>query len=98
MVRSSGRIQNPALDLWDVVIEVLNSSNNRKSSAQEAAGNSLHILNTKLTKKGNQNVDQLSNPDHVATNASSSQGESQLYIFEDNEATIKMIIKAEVQQ
>ena len=29
----------------------------------------------------------------VATNASSSQGDSQLYIFEDNEAVIKMIIK-----
>ena len=29
---------------------------------------SLHMLNTKLTKKGNQNVDLLSNLDHVATN------------------------------
>ena len=31
--------------------------------------------------------------DHVTANAHSSQGESQLYIFEDNEAVIKMIIK-----
>ena len=31
--------------------------------------------------------------DYVTTNAKSSQGESQLYIFEDNEAVIKMIIK-----
>ena len=31
--------------------------------------------------------------DRVTTNAHSSQGESQLYIFEDNEAVIKMIIK-----
>ena len=31
--------------------------------------------------------------DHVPTNTRSSQGESQLYIFEDNEAVIKMIIK-----
>ena len=43
-----------------------------------------------LKKKG---VDQLSNLDHVATNASSSQCEAQLYIFEDYEAVIKMIIK-----
>ena len=30
---------------------------------------------------------------NVTTNANSSQGESQLYIFEDHEAGIKMIIK-----
>ena len=39
------------------------------------------------------NVDQLSNVNHVSTNIHSSQAESQLYIFEDNEAVIKMIIK-----
>ena len=43
--------------------------------------------------KLNQDVEQLSHVDHVATNAHSSQGEFQLYIFEDNEAVIKMIIK-----
>ena len=31
--------------------------------------------------------------DYFVTNANSSQGESQLYIFEDNEEVIKMIIK-----
>ena len=58
----------PALDLWDVVIEVLRSTNNRV-------------------------VDQLSNVDYEPTNTHSSQDESQLNIFEDNEAVIKMIIK-----
>ena len=29
----------PALDLWDVVVDVLHSSNNKKSSTQEASGN-----------------------------------------------------------
>ena len=43
--------------------------------------------------KGNPDVDQLSRVDHVPTNAHSSQGDSQLYIFEDNEAVIKMILK-----
>ena len=33
--------------------------------------------------------------DYVPTNTHSSQGESQLYIFEDNEAVIKMIIKGQ---
>ena len=40
-----------------------------------------------------QKVDQLSEVDHVPTNTHSSQGESQLYIFDDNEAVIKMIIQ-----
>ena len=35
----------------------------------------------------------LSNVDHVPSNAHLSEKESQLYIFEDNEAVIKMIIK-----
>ena len=37
-------------------------------------------------------MDQLNGVDFVPTNTHSSQGESQLYIFEDNEAVIKMII------
>ena len=35
----------------------------------------------------------MSNVDYVPTNTLSSQGESQLYIFEDNEAVIKVILK-----
>ena len=38
-------------------------------------------------------VDKLSHVGHFTTNAHSSQGESQLYNFEDNEAVIKMMIK-----
>ena len=37
----------------------------QKIIKQGAAGNSLHMLNTKLTKKGNRNVDQLSTLDHL---------------------------------
>ena len=44
-----------------------------------------------VTRK--QKVDQLSEVDYVTTNTHSSRGESQLYIFEDHEAVIKMIIK-----
>ena len=92
-----------AVDLWDVVIGVSHSSNYNtlpipKNSANEswakgAAGNCLRISNVKLRKEGNQNVDQLSCLHHVTTNANSSQCEAQLYILEDNEAVIKMIIK-----
>ena len=40
-----------------------------------------------------QGVDQLIELDHVPTNKTFLQGKSQLYIFEDNEAVIKMIVK-----
>ena len=41
----------------------------------------------------NTEIEMLINCDFVTTSANSSQGESQLYIFEDNEAVMKMIIK-----
>ena len=49
---------------------------------------------TKTQRVNNkQGVGQLIEVDCVSTNTRSSQGEAQLYIFEDNEAVIKMIIK-----
>ena len=44
-------------------------------------------------QKENREVDKLKHLVYVLTNAHSTQCESQLYIFEDNEAVIKMIIK-----
>ena len=82
-----------ALDLWDVVIEVLRSSESTESPNHGAAGNCSRNHKSKAKQKGNRDVDQVSNVDYVTTNANSSQGESYLFIFEDNEAVIKMIIK-----
>ena len=83
----------PALDSWDVVVEVLCSSNSTGLPVNPAAGNCSRNHKSKPKQKGNRDVDQLSHVDHVSTNANSSQGESQLYVVEDNEAVIKMIIK-----
>ena len=93
----------PALDLWDVVIEVLHSTNNTERPIRQAPGNwcgtgnrSSNKTKTKTpSERSNPDVDldPLSNVDDVPSNARSSQSESQLYIFEDNEAVIKMIIK-----
>ena len=78
----------PALDHWDIVIEVLRSTKDniqpKRTSHQETGA----VLDSKtktqhVTRK--QKVDQLSEVDHVPTNKHSSQGESQLYIFEDNQ-------------
>ena len=64
----------PALDLWDVVIEVLRSSNSIKSpKTKPAAGNCLRDperdRTSKPKQKRNRDVDQLSHVDHVTTNA-----------------------------
>ena len=94
-------IDIPSLDLWDVVIEVLHSSNNvpptQKISALNnkpkiATGSGVrdNVHNIRLRKEGDQNVDQLSNLDYVTTNAHYSPGKAQLSIFEDSEALIKM--------
>ena len=50
------------------------------------------------TDKRRQKVDQLTDVDHVPTNAHSSGDESQLYIFENNEAVLKLTIKKKVQR
>ena len=70
-----------ALDLWSVAVEMLHSSNHKNSSTQRAAGNRMRSSHTKLKKKDNQDVDKVSDVDHVVTNASSSQCDAQLYIF-----------------
>ena len=90
-----------ALDLWDLVIEVLRAMNNTERPIRLAPGNWCGTGNnpsnkTKAktpTERSNRDVDQLSNVDYVPSNTHSSQGESQLYIFEDTEAVIKIIIK-----
>ena len=75
-----------ALDLWDVVMEVLRSSNSTKPPTNPAAGKCSRNHKSKPKQKGNRDVDQLLHVDHTSTNAHSSQGKSQLYIFEDSEA------------
>ena len=85
-----------ALDLWDIVIEVLRSTKNNvqpKHTSIQETGSALDSKTKAQKVKRRQKVDQLSDVDCVHTHTHSSQNESQLYIFEDNEAVIKMIIK-----
>ena len=90
-----------ALDLCDLVIEVLHSTNNSKRPNRPAPGNRCgtgnHSSNKTQTKtpteRSNRDVDQLSHVDYVPSNTHSSRGVSQLYIFADNGAVIKMIVK-----
>ena len=54
-------------------------------------GDNVHYI--RLKEEGDRNVDELSNQDHVTTNAHFSPDKAQLYISEDSETVIKMIIK-----
>ena len=59
-----------ALDLWSVVIEVLRSSKSIESRTHGAAGNSSRTHKSKPKQKGNRDVDELLNVDHVVANES----------------------------
>ena len=84
----------PAVDLMDVAMEVIRSSNNTARQGRLAQGNlgwrgdhSVNKTKTKTsTEKSKRDVDQLSNVNYVPTNTHASQCKSQLCIFEDNEA------------
>ena len=84
-----------ALDLWDLVIEVLRTIQ-RIPKPTQACTRETSVrtqITPKIQKVLDQNVD-LSSIHQVRSNAHLSEKESQLYIFEDNEAVIKMIIKS----
>ena len=90
-----------ALDFWDVVIEVLRSTTlqnmvyypKETSAGQETIPSRKRRPKHQL-KDTSEMFSNCQNVDYVPTNTHCSQGESQLYIFEDIEVVIKMIIKA----
>ena len=77
----------PALDVWDLIVTVLHGNTNQSKQVQVD-------LSTPVTrKKIHGKIDDLNNVDFVSSNANSSHKEAMLFIFEDNETVIKMIIK-----
>ena len=90
----------PALDLWDLVIEVFHCSpnqlNNTKGQVQgnlsrDTTSNKHNQNKTKVpTEQDNFDLD---TGDRVPSNAKFSRFGAMPYIFEDNDAVIKMIIK-----
>ena len=90
----------PALDLWDLVTEVLHSSSNQpKKSKENVQRNLLHDTPSRKQTKNQvktpiqYNDLELCNAHYVSSNVQSSHQEALLYVFEDNEAVIKLIIK-----
>ena len=90
----------PALDLWGFVIEVFHSSPNQSNNTKDQVrGNSSrnttsnnHTQSQTKVPTQHDNFD-LSNVDYVPLNAKFSRFGAMLYIFEDNEAVIKMIVE-----
>ena len=77
----------PALELWDLIVSVLgNVSRVSDRSGQPDSDVQKH---QKFQKK----IDVTEDIDSVPSNVQSSRQEALLYVFEDNEAVIKMIIK-----
>ena len=76
----------PALDLWDLIVSVLGNT----IQTPERPGRPV-IIDKSQRSQGKTNV--LNNIDCVPSSVQSSHQEASLYVFEDNEAVIKMIIK-----
>ena len=77
----------PALELWDLIVSVFGSVSHvsDRSGKPESDDHKHH--------KSHNKIDVMKDVDAVPSNVQSARQEALLYVFEDNEAVIKMIIK-----
>ena len=81
----------PALDLWDLIVLVLgNTTQNHDRTLQRVVN---FVKNHGPNKRSQGMFNVLNNVDCVPSNVQFSHQEAFLYVFEDNEAVIKIIIK-----
>ena len=78
----------PALELWDLIVSVFGSV----SQISDRTGRPVNV-DVKRSQKSQGKINVMENIDSVPSNVQSSRQEALLYVFEDNEAVIKMIIK-----
>ena len=77
----------PALELWDLIVSVFGNVS-RVSDRSGQPDNDVHKHH-----KSQKRITVMENVGSVPSNVQSSRQEALLYVFEDNEAVIKMIIK-----
>ena len=77
----------PALELWDLIVSVFGNISH-VSDRTGQVGCDIHRRH-----KSHNKIDVMEDIDSVLSNVQSSRQEALLYVFEDNEAVIKMIIK-----
>ena len=77
----------PALELWDLIVSVF-------GSVSQISDKTVQLVNdVKKHHKSQERINVMENIDSVPSNVQSSRQEAFLYVFEDNEAVIKMIFK-----
>ena len=77
----------PALELWDLIVSVLGNVPRVSDSTGKP------VTDVDKCEKSQSRIDVIKNIDLVPSNVQSAHQEALLYVFEDNEAVIKMIIK-----
>ena len=77
----------PALELWDLIVSVLGNIS-LVSDRSGKPDNDVHKRH-----KSQKKIDVMEDTDSVPSNFQSARQEALLYVFEDNEAVVKMIIK-----
>ena len=77
----------PALELWDLIVSVLGNVS-RVSDGSGKPESDVH-----KRQKSHNKIDVVKDIDLVPSNVQSANREALLYVFEDNEAVIKMIMK-----
>ena len=87
----------PALDLWDLIVVVVGKANQSNKARRDVCTNLLEVRaaphKLQKRKKSQRMIDDPDNVDFISSNVHSSRKEALLYVCEDNEAVIKMIIK-----
>ena len=80
----------PALDLWDLIVSVLGNTtqNHDRTGRPIVCRDKNHVR-----QQSRRVINDLNNVDLIRSNVQSSHQEALLFVFEDNEAVIKMIIK-----
>ena len=86
-----------ALELWDLIVSVLGNMTQNCKERRDPLLNKRQACSPPHTiyklKQSQRVIDDLDNVDFIPSNVQSSRQEALLYVFEDNEAVIKMIIK-----
>ena len=87
----------PALDLWDLNVAVLGNTNQSHQERGDPLMNLREVRSTphriQKRKESHGVINDLDNVDFIPSNVNSSHQEALFYVFEDNEAVIKMIMK-----
>ena len=86
-----------ALDLWDLIVAFLGNTNQSHKERGDPFMNKREVRSTPHTiqkrKQSQRVINDLDKVDFIPSNVNSSHQEALLYVFEDNEAVIKMILK-----